>query len=64
MMPDDDPLIAAGFPLPRPEPPADCDFCGSLARQRAAAGEAGDLSRVSDCNVKMRNHHGTARRRQ
>lgn len=52
-----DPLIKLGFPLEEPEPPADCGVCCALARQRTAAARAGDESRVSDCNVEMRNHH-------
>ncbi|MFF9279492.1 hypothetical protein [Streptomyces griseosporeus] len=46
-----------GFPLPQPEPPADCEKCQELARQRAAAKEAGDLSAVIDCNILIRSHH-------
>lgn len=52
-----DPSPALGLPLDEPEPPADCEVCTALATQRAVAAEAGDLSRVSDCNVEIRNHH-------
>lgn len=45
-----------GFPLPDPEPPADCQVCGDWARQRAEARAEGDKSRVSDMNVLMRRH--------
>ena len=57
-----EPAVLLGLPLPEPEPPADCEECQDLARQRAAAKDAGDLSRVSDCNVWMRNHHRVPRR--
>lgn len=46
-------------PLPVPG----CDVCGALARARAAARAAGDMSNVSDMNVEIRRHpHGTRRR--
>lgn len=57
MRTDMDPPITLGLPLDDPEPPADCGVCNALARQRAAAAEAGDMSRVSDLNVEIRNHH-------
>ncbi|MCK7628191.1 hypothetical protein MUU72_34775 [Streptomyces sp. RS10V-4] len=44
------------FPAPEPEPVAGCDVCGALARQRACARAAGDLSKVVDCNVELRSH--------
>ena len=47
---------AVGMPLDLPEPGADCDVCGALARERTAAAARLDWSRVSDLNVEMRNH--------
>ncbi|MFD9111647.1 hypothetical protein [Streptomyces bottropensis] len=52
-----DPPITLALPLSEPEPPADCGVCAALAVQRAEAKSAGDLSKVSDLNVEMRNHH-------
>lgn len=49
--------ITLGLPLNDPEPPPDCEVCEALARQRVEATRAGDRSRVSDCNVEIRNHH-------
>lgn len=57
MRTDMDPPITLGLPLDEPVPPPDCDVCEALARRRAEATQAGDLSRVSDCNVEIRNHH-------
>lgn len=45
---------------PPPEWPAikpRCRVCAALAKQRAAAQLSGDYSRVTDCNVEIRNHH-------
>lgn len=57
MRTDMDPPITLGLPLDAPDPPADCGVCVALARQRTDAARAGDRSRVSDCNVEIRNHH-------
>lgn len=57
MRTDLDPPITLGLPLDQPEPPAGCGVCKALARQRAKAAEAQDMSRVSDLNVEIRNHH-------
>lgn len=46
-----------GLPVTEPVPPPDCDVCQSLARQREDARRARNWSRVSDCNVEIRNHH-------
>lgn len=52
-----DPSPVLGLPLDEPDPPADCGVCHALDRQRSAAAASGDMSRVSDCNVEIRNHH-------
>ncbi len=52
-----DPPLDLGLPPEEPEPPADCTACATLARQRTEARKAGDMSRVSDCNVRIRRHH-------
>ncbi|MEU0671949.1 hypothetical protein ABZ330_03500 [Streptomyces sp. NPDC006172] len=44
------------FPPRRPEPAPGCAVCADLDRERAAALEERDLSRVSDCNVDLRRH--------
>ncbi|CBG71854.1 hypothetical protein SCAB_48031 [Streptomyces scabiei 87.22] len=49
--------ITLGLPLDDPEPPADCGVCAALAVQRTDARGRGDLSKVSDLNVEIRNHH-------
>ncbi|MFE3853460.1 hypothetical protein ACFXPN_20270 [Streptomyces griseorubiginosus] len=54
-----DPMIKLGFPIEEPEPPKDCKVCGALAVQREAAQERGDLTKVTDCNIEIRNHHQT-----
>nr|WP_240982309.1 hypothetical protein [Streptomyces sp. S3(2020)] len=66
MRTDMDPPVTLGLPLDQPEPPDDCDVCSALVRQRTEAAEAQDLSRVSDLNVEIRNHHQMVplRRRQ
>jgi hypothetical protein len=46
-----------GLPLDPPAAPPDCAVCQALARQRAEAAARGDHSRVTDCNVEIRNHH-------
>ncbi|WWM37273.1 hypothetical protein QD712_25980 [Streptomyces acidiscabies] len=43
-------------PEPVPAPRPGCVQCGDLAEERAQAAKAGDLSRVSDCNVRIRTH--------
>lgn len=42
--------------LERPRPVPGCVTCAALAQQRAAAAAAGDYSRVSDCDVRLRRH--------
>lgn len=42
-------------PVP-PEPTSGCGICANLVKQRTAAKSAGDYSRVSDCNIRMRRH--------
>jgi hypothetical protein len=51
------------LPLPAREPvPADgCDVCRALAQERRAARRDGDMSKVSDLNVEMRNHQAAGR---
>lgn len=46
------------LPLPsrQPQPTPGCVICTDLARKRAAAKAEGDHSRVSDCNVRLRQH--------
>ncbi|TSB25291.1 hypothetical protein FNJ62_13185 [Streptomyces benahoarensis] len=40
-----------------------CDVCRALAGRREEARRQGDLSRVSDCNVEIRQHpHGRTSR--
>lgn len=49
-------------PQPVPNPNPDCARCGELAEERAQAARDGDRSRVTDCNVLIRdhpNHRGT-----
>lgn len=45
-----------GTPATPPVPTPRCVVCASLDGQRAQARAAGDYSRVSDCNVRMRAH--------
>ncbi|MFJ2240452.1 hypothetical protein [Streptomyces sp. NPDC087859] len=52
-----DPPITLGLPLDDPEPPADCGVCTAPARQRTEATGSGDMSRVCDLTVEIRNHH-------
>lgn len=52
----DEPTVLS-LPRADPEPPADCGVCAALVRQRSEARARGDLSRVSDFNVEIRNHH-------
>ncbi|GAB2732898.1 hypothetical protein GCM10027072_29400 [Streptomyces bullii] len=48
--------VQMGMPLVQPEPVTGCRECGQLAREREEARMAGDVSRVSDCNVRIRRH--------
>lgn len=51
--------VHLGLPGYEPDPVEGCGVCASLGRQREAARSAGDLSKVSDINVEIRNHpHG------
>ncbi|QFR01113.1 hypothetical protein F9278_38535 [Streptomyces phaeolivaceus] len=59
-----DPPPFLGLPPEEPVPPADCEVCAELASRRAEARAQGDLSRVSDCNVGIRNHHRPPRRKR
>ncbi|MGJ5897952.1 hypothetical protein ACSCBZ_39300 [Streptomyces niveiscabiei] len=43
-------------PQPVPNPNPDCARCGELAQERAEAAKARDLSRVTDCNVRIATH--------
>lgn len=52
--------LPAEWPRPRPR----CGVCASLARQRTEAAAAGDFSKVSDCNVEIREHAAPHRRRR
>lgn len=53
-----DPLSAL-----EPVPNFSCDVCASLGRQREDARKKGDMTTVSDCNVEIRRHPHTGRRR-
>jgi hypothetical protein len=45
-----------------PVPVAGCDVCGALDRQRTEYRRLRDMTRVTDCNVELRQHpHGGAR---
>ncbi|MEK2475275.1 hypothetical protein WN984_20625 [Streptomyces noursei] len=48
------PLTLASAADPGPVP--GCDICAALAKERALARSRGDHSKVSDCNVEIRNH--------
>jgi hypothetical protein len=52
-----EPPITLGLPLEEPVPPADCGVCAALVVQRSEARARDDLSKVSDLNVEIRNHH-------
>ncbi|QIJ60587.1 hypothetical protein [Streptomyces sp. JB150] len=54
--------IDLGPPLDPPAARPDCAVCQALARQRAEAAARGDHSRVTDCDVEIRNHHAPVRR--
>lgn len=45
---------ALGVPLPDAEPAPGCANCKGWACRRDIARKAGDLTRVSDCNVMIR----------
>ncbi|MDT0467060.1 hypothetical protein [Streptomyces gibsoniae] len=45
-------LPPADWPAPHPG----CKVCGALAAERERAQAAGDVSKVSDCNVEIREH--------
>ncbi|MDX2639925.1 hypothetical protein [Streptomyces stelliscabiei] len=49
--------VTLGLPPDEPTPPADCGVCAALVKERAEAKGRGDMSRVSDLNVEIRNHH-------
>ncbi len=51
-----EPPVTLGLPPEEPEPSADCTACATLDAQRTEARKAGDMSRVSDCNVRIRRH--------
>lgn len=46
------------MPPAPPAPVPGCARCAALDEQRTRAFTAGDYSRVSDCNIRMRRHHG------
>ena len=52
-----DPPITLALPLEEPVPPADCGVCAALVVQRSEARARDDLSKVSDLNIEIRNHH-------
>jgi hypothetical protein len=54
------------LPLPPewPAPAPHCRVCTALAKQRAEAAGVGDHSKVSDCNVEIREHKDAHPRRQ
>jgi hypothetical protein len=56
--------IGLSLPLEDPEPVSDCKECAALGHQRSEARAQGDMSRVSDCNVRMRAHHPRQKRRR
>jgi hypothetical protein len=43
-------------PVPDPDPEPGCDVCGALAEQRRTAKRDGNLTRVTDINIELRNH--------
>lgn len=55
--------VHLALPVPEPKGTPGCRVCAALVAERAAARRRGDLSKVSDCNVELRNHeHRTAPR--
>lgn len=59
-----EPPVILGLPPEDPVPPADCGVCAALVKQRSEAKDGGDLSRVSDLNIEIRNHHQPRRKRR
>ncbi|WP_200309347.1 hypothetical protein [Streptomyces adelaidensis] len=59
-----DPPVHLALPLDEPESPLDCGVCAALVEQRGEAADRGDLSRVTDLNVEIRNHHSARRKRR
>lgn len=47
------------MPPAQPEPAPGCGVCATWVQRRAEAQAAGDYSRVSDCNVRLRQHPHT-----
>lgn len=47
-----------------PKPGAGCGVCAALAEQRDEAARAGNQSKVSDCNVEIREHKDAHPRRR
>lgn len=43
---------------PDPKPVPGCAHCDNVAEDRDRSHANGDASRVSDCDVRMRRHHG------
>ncbi|MEV7376927.1 hypothetical protein [Streptomyces lydicus] len=50
------PSVQLGEPLPHPKPAAQCDVCQALVHQRQLAEARGDMSKVTDLNIELRNH--------
>ncbi|TRO69447.1 hypothetical protein [Streptomyces sp. IB201691-2A2] len=48
--------VHLGIPGLEPVPVEGCGVCEALGRQREDARRKLDLSKVSDCNVEIRNH--------
>ena len=48
--------VYLGVPVPEPDPVPGCAKCARLAIDRERWRRAGDLTRVSDCNVWLRRH--------
>ncbi|GGJ55409.1 hypothetical protein GCM10010121_077510 [Streptomyces brasiliensis] len=47
-----------------PPPASECDVCRALDRERSEARAKGEMSKVSDLNVEIRNHPHKGRRRR
>ncbi|MEW1569649.1 hypothetical protein AB0454_42810 [Streptomyces sp. NPDC093509] len=58
----DDRPVDLALPLDQPEPVPRCDVCAALARQRTEAEAVRDWSKVTDCNVEIRDHPPHRRR--
>lgn len=54
------PPVQLGEPWPYPKPSAECDVCQALLHQRQLAAARGDMSKVTDLNIELRNHPGHA----